>query len=403
MSQAPLNRSEAFVLEVCQKSFLAPWCYNNPRAKPGKELCDILVVCDPDIIIVSVKEITFSENTDFQVAHDRWERKAVDASVNQIYGAEGWLKNATQVIRPDGTLGLMLPPPETRRLHRIAVALGDKGQAITSSGDFGEGFVHVMGEDSFREVLSELNTITDLTDYFIAKERLAESKTRIVCGGPESNMLGWYLTHQRSFPKDQDVVIFDESIWPGLQSNASFIRRKEADRISYAWDELIVGLFDPEAKPLNGPEPKLDQVEQVLRVMARESRLNRRVLSEQIVDFMGAAKAGRSRARIMRGPSGVIYVFTHFDAKDLPEHRSAELTARCYVARYIAGEGNTMVGVGLGAHQLEKGTTSDLVYMHFPEWSAEEDAIAKKLKEDSGFFANMPVRHVHRDEYPAEE
>jgi len=52
MSDAPLNRSEAFVLGVCQQSFLSLWCYNNPRSKPGKELCDILVICDPDVIVI---------------------------------------------------------------------------------------------------------------------------------------------------------------------------------------------------------------------------------------------------------------------------------------------------------------------------------------------------------------
>jgi len=400
MSDAPLNRSEAFVLGVCQQSFLSLWCYNNPRSKPGKELCDILVICDPDVIVISVKEIVFNETKDFEVAHDRWERKAVDASVKQLYGAQGWLATATHVIRKDGSAGLNLPPLDRRRLHRIAVALGDKGQAITKSGDFGDGFVHVMGEDSFREVLSELDTITDFTDYLLAKEKFATSGTMIVCQGSEANMLGWYLSHERSFPTGQNVVIFDETIRPGLQSNASFVRRKEADRISYAWDRLVEGLSDPKAKPIAGPGPELNQLELALRTMARETRFNRRILGTHAVSFIEAVRAGKTRSRILAGPSEVIYVIAYFQPTAAPQDRSAELAARCYIARYLAGKGEIMIGVGLSDHQPDKGSASDLIYMHFPTWTSEEDAAAKKLQEDCGYFAQAPIRHVQEDEYP---
>ena len=38
MSSDPLNRTEALVLEVCQRSFLSLWCNGNPRASDQKEL-----------------------------------------------------------------------------------------------------------------------------------------------------------------------------------------------------------------------------------------------------------------------------------------------------------------------------------------------------------------------------
>jgi len=46
-----ITNSEQFVYEVCQKSFLSLWSYANPQgSEPGKELCDVLIVCDPDVI-----------------------------------------------------------------------------------------------------------------------------------------------------------------------------------------------------------------------------------------------------------------------------------------------------------------------------------------------------------------
>ena len=53
-----VNDSEQFVYDICLKSFLSLWSYINPQGKtPGKELCDVLVVCAPHIIVISVKPL----------------------------------------------------------------------------------------------------------------------------------------------------------------------------------------------------------------------------------------------------------------------------------------------------------------------------------------------------------
>lgn len=403
MKNTPLNRAEAFVLGICRKSFLSLWCYNNPRGAVGKELCDVLVVCDPDVIIVSVKEIVLRTDKDPNVAHSRWERKAVEESVAQIYGAERWLSSASRVTRQDGSEGLALPPNANRRLHRIAVALGDGGEAVIKPGDFGKGFVHVMTEESFRDVLTELDTITDFTDYLLAKEAFARSGTAIVCEGPESNMLGWYLTNNRTFPTGKHVTIFDSTIWPGLQNDPAFKRRKEADQVSYAWDHLTDGLSDPNLKPILGPGPTLNELELALRTMARESRFNRRGLGQYVGEFIVAARAKKSRARMIFSSSGIIYVLAYFSPNELPQLRSAELIARCYVARYLTKKGSTLVAIGLSNHVPGIGSASDLIYLHFPLWGPEEEAQAIKAQKELGYFPNGVLQHRNYDEYPASE
>jgi hypothetical protein len=161
-----LNETERLVFELCTKSFLSLWSYANPQGKtPGKELCDILVVCEPDVIIFSVKEVIFAEEGNEEVNQARWFKRAIEDSVKQIYGAERWLNSASHVIRKDGTSGLPLPTLAVRRLHRIAVALGGKGKVWKSFGDFGKGFVHVFDERSLEVVMSELDTITDFIKY----------------------------------------------------------------------------------------------------------------------------------------------------------------------------------------------------------------------------------------------
>jgi len=50
-----MNKAERLVAKLSRKTFLALWRYSNPKGKGGKELCDLLAVCDPDVVIFSVK------------------------------------------------------------------------------------------------------------------------------------------------------------------------------------------------------------------------------------------------------------------------------------------------------------------------------------------------------------
>jgi hypothetical protein len=58
-----MNRTaEEVTYELCQKTFLSLWSIATPIREDRKELCDILVVSDPIIIIFSVKEIRYADN-----------------------------------------------------------------------------------------------------------------------------------------------------------------------------------------------------------------------------------------------------------------------------------------------------------------------------------------------------
>ncbi|SRR5216683_3811485 len=171
MDLLPVNRSETFVLQVCERSFLSMWCYNNPLHKKGTELCDLLVVCDPHEIIISVKESELNVEKDSSVAHTRWKKKAIEDSIKQIFSAERRLKSKIYVTRKDGSRGVDLPDPSSRRIHRIAIAFGSRGEVPISSHKSAKGYVHVMTDTSFSDVLTELDTITDFVNYLVAEMR----------------------------------------------------------------------------------------------------------------------------------------------------------------------------------------------------------------------------------------
>jgi hypothetical protein len=392
----PVNETEAFVFRVCRKTFLSVWCSSNPVAEPGKELCDVLIVCDPHVIIISVKDVRLREG-DLEVEHAKWERKAVDDSAKQIYGAERWLSTASQVVQGDGLPGLSLPPVAWRRVHRIAVAFGGRGEVVVASGDFGKGFVHVMTEHSFLDVLKELDTISDLVEYLAAKEAFL-AKCRVVAEGSEANLVGLYLANNRSFPSGADMLITDDTIWRGIQEEPGFKLRKAADQESYVWDTLVELLSDVKAKSVSGPGPTLGELELALRTVAREPRLSRRVLGKALREFLD--RADELRSRVLITPGGTLYVFVWFRPDEEPKDRTAELGCRCLAARHKVGQGDTIIGIGLSKHLQGVGSTSDLIYMHVPTWSSADDERAAKMQQELGFFAKAGVQHSHADEYP---
>jgi len=65
-----------------------PWSYASPQGRThGKELGDILVLCEPDIIIFSVNEVRPPRHPDDAVRIQRWVREVVKKSIDQVYGA----------------------------------------------------------------------------------------------------------------------------------------------------------------------------------------------------------------------------------------------------------------------------------------------------------------------------
>lgn len=71
-----MTPSEKYVSKLCEKSFLPFWSFPSPLGKKRKELCDVLVVCGNDIIIISIKDIKVSEHPDETIQYERWQKKS---------------------------------------------------------------------------------------------------------------------------------------------------------------------------------------------------------------------------------------------------------------------------------------------------------------------------------------
>lgn len=395
-----MNEAEKFVAERCGRTFLSLWSYPNPAAKPGNELCDCLVVCEPDVIIFSVKEIAFTESGDPRTHWDRWHRKAIDASVKQIYGAERALRRASHITTKDGRKGLPLPDTALRKVHRIAVALGSRGKVPLTDGDFGKGFVHILDERSFAVILAELDTVTDFVEYLLAKEDFLQGNVQVYLeGGGEEDLLALYLSKGRCFPSSTDMVWLGPHLWRTFSSDLRYRREKDAHKQSYVWDRMIEELCECQRKGTLLGNGDLASLERAIRVMARENRFARRVLAKKFLDFLVASKKRHLRARLCRSPSGMPYVFLACPKDTAREARRQELNLRCFVARGRTPDQPTVIGIATEIPD-QKGHTLDLAFLHIPDWTEAAAAQAKEIQQQLGYFKSPPFRRWGEDEYP---
>ena len=395
-----VNKSEEYVHKVCCETFLSVWSYANPQGKnSSKELCDILVVCDPHIIIISVKEITPTESAETKTDWARWRRKAIEASAKQIYGAERWIGAASHVIKCNGEKGLPLPPLHERCVHRIAVAFGSQGKVPISFGDFGKGFVHVLDEISFNILLRNLDTIQDFVGYLSKKESLYISGVKTVIEGGEEDLLAIYLHSGRDFPKS-DLLVIGDDLWNGFKNKPEVIAKQREDEISYVWDRIIETIGKDILHGNMEFGHSLEESEVGIRTMANENRFSRRLLGRAFEEFLNLAGQSKVRSRYLVSPSSVIYVFLAVPHGEDRKFRLTELSGRCFVARSINQTSRVVVGIGTERPGTGKGFSFDLVYLYKETWSSEDQKQAEYAKREFGYFSKPVVKSYGEDDYP---
>jgi hypothetical protein len=392
-----MNPSEQYAFSLARRSSLILWSYATPlRALKGRELCDVLIVFGKDIAIISVKEVSLTGKSTTHL--DRWKRRAIKASVKQIYGAERWLRSATHVVRSDGSLGLPLPSASKMVFHRIAVALGSMGAASIVSGDFGKGFVHVFDERAFSIILGELDTPADLFGYLNEKAKLASSASHIIMEGGEEDLLAIYLAHDRSLPCPDGILTVGEGIWADFSTRTEYIAKKEADKASPFWDGLIESVSRDALVGNLEFGPSISETEEALRQMAAENRYHRRKLGQSFEDFL--RKSSSIRSRLLVTSSGTIYVFLATPNGTNRQDRIKELAARCFVARGKVLKNSIVVGIATEQYIPDKGFSLDLFYMFKPDWTPEDQKALEDFLSTCPYFKGETRRDFDQPEYP---
>ena len=386
--------SEEFVSSLCERAFLRLWTHPNPKGKKGKELCDCLIVCGPHIVIISVKEIEYKDTGD-KTGWERWVRTAIDESASQIWGAERWLDTVDEVVRHDDRT-ITLPKRDERQYHRISVSLGGRGQVPLKWGNLGNGFIHVCDEYSIGTVFGALDSITDFVDFLEATEDLVTSGVQIVfAGGGIEDLVAVYLKHDHSFnilpDSDQQptMLVLEDGLWKGFSESDEFKAIQSDLRYSYLWDRIIEkytndlltgGIFDIHSEEVTDNEL-------ALVTMALQPRGHRAVLAEAFMEFLQKSEL-KIASRAAQGYSDTAFVFLIGKSSDR-EHRARELALRCFVIRGRLPGVRTVVGIATDRPGTsEIGYSSDIVYIHMPEWTPENEEKVAGIQAELGYFKN---------------
>ena len=384
------KNAEKILHELALKTFMIDWCYLNPMIKPGKELCDLLVVFDNVAIVWQVKDLKLDKN-------GKYKKSEVDKNLKQLAGAKRQLfdlKRKIELCNPRRGKDFF-NPSSINEVYLISVLLGEGEDYYSALEEIKNSDVHVFSRDFTQIVLNELDTISDFCDYLKAKEKLfLEKKRRLIVNGGEEELLGAYIRGGRSFEQFEkfDEVIVEGNIWKSLKKDKNFIKKKEEDKISYGWDSIINRAHEGSSK-----------YEFIARELARANRFKRRVLSKSFMEAHTKAHKDNKADLFRRIMSidGVTYCFLFTDdpEPDNRELRKAMLYAICYFARGKFLKNKKVIGVST-EKKFRPVCSYDFVLIDKPEWTEQDQKKASQLQKDTGMFINYDIVETREDEYP---
>ncbi len=183
------------------------------------------------------------------------------------------------------------------------------------------------------------------------------------------------------------MLVVRDDLWRGMVESEGFNDMKTEFKRSYSWDRLIEhfaddllsgGMFDMHSKQVTDNEL-------ALVTMTLEPRRNRVIISEAFLEFLQDKELG-SAARVVQGREGHAFLFT-IGSSDDREFRARELAFRCLVVRGKLPNTHTVVGIATDRPGVSsRGYSSDIVYLHMPEWTGEDERGLRGIQDDLGYF-----------------
>ncbi|CAM3986180.1 SEC-C metal-binding domain-containing protein [Rahnella victoriana] len=354
------NSSEEKLIDLADTAFMGLWSYANiysdegySKNKTGKEVCDLIVVFDKDVIIFSDKNIKFNSTKTLEVAWKRWYKKSVLESSDQLYGAENFIKRYPSRIFLDKECKNSLPFEihndfkfhligVINNVSRVAQDFYDSiapGSSPTLFNAFvfdgveclefpfcigdidrSKTFIHFFDETSLSIVLTELNTTSDFLDYIKERERVVRIGALKVSPG-EEEILATYLMNNKKilnedFLKDENFAILPENEWCYYRSTHWFKYSQAMKKGSEYWDDLIRIFSDSILSSNVGFFKEHDFMthELAVRELAKESRKSRYFLSRSYVEKFEKSHSRKPSARLVESldEKGKFYLFLFF-------------------------------------------------------------------------------------------
>lgn len=310
--------TEKRLAELCDKTFLKLWSYPNPVKEDGDELCDLLVVFENRVFIFFDREslVFEKEDIDIQITWKRWKKEVIDKQIRTVIGAEKYLKRGSKVFL-DAKLTMPFPHvinSQSIAVHKIIVAHGaatacKKYSAENIYGSLAITYsqprpstpipfhiyldknnpVHVFDSHNLSLVLNELDTIFDFSAYLDSKVSAIKKFGTLAYAGEEDLLAHYLLNFDDNLmahiiggvDEDVDCVIIGEGEWKDYIESDLCKTKRQANEISYLWDDLIQLTGDFALKGMTIGDSML-KGESAIREMAKEPRFIRRLLGQRL-------------------------------------------------------------------------------------------------------------------------
>ena len=450
-----MTESEAHLARLCRRTFLHLWSYpglyqdkGKGKTGHGKELCDLLVVFGNDMLFFSDKHCELRLDPTPEIGWARWYRKAIVDAANQIASAERWLASNPSRVFVDRACSERIPIalPATQRTYRIvtcrgaakptAETVGGRGSLIVTNGKLSEGasapfhlgaideagrFFHVFDEVALEALLATFDTATDLCEYLADREEFFRTYERVVAAG-EEELIAFYL---RNFSEERgrhcfhvevepstgmppSAVIIDEGYWDEWLPSAARASKIAADEVSYCWDRLIEKFsYHVQTATQDYASPGGISVHEVIvRWMAKEPRVRRRMLSRALVGMIHSDKPDTLHRKLILpsqpgDPYWVLCAFpqpSFISPAQYREGRRAVLDSLCRAAKHAQPQALDIAGIAIGPNLAMM--SEDLVHLDAREWNEEAAADAAEASRVMGAFSSDPTFTGVEYEFP---
>ncbi|MBA3062475.1 hypothetical protein KKB17_04575 [bacterium] len=154
------KNAENILHYLAKKTFLADWCYLNPKLPNKKELCDLLVVYDEIAIIWQIKNLKLNKQ-------GKYDQSELEKNLRQLSGARRQLFDLKTLVELENPFRGKeeFNPKIIKEIYLISVLFGKGEEMFSFVEEIKKYKVHVFDKDFSQVVLNELDTITDFVEY----------------------------------------------------------------------------------------------------------------------------------------------------------------------------------------------------------------------------------------------
>ena len=447
------TRTERYLSQLCDQTFLGLWSYANPYKRDGKELCDVIAVFENHVFLFFDRESRKFDrvDADVQLTWQRWKKEAITKQIQTAAGARRYVIGNRDDIFLDADRANKLPiqvPSGDLSVHKIIVAHGAKEACERFSaqniyGSLGISYethlskgsdpfivsldrsdpVHVFDSHNLDLILGELDTFYDFMRYLVEKERAIDRYGYLTYCGEEDLLAHYFQNYDgntKSYligPKEggYDGIMIGEGEWYDFIRSGPYQRRKVENEGSYAWDRLLHKTTRNALNGTLGGDGGIFHGKSAVYEMAKEPRMSRRSLSEMMAasirNFPDKAKGIVRHLAFLPSffpESGYVFLQLfhenpgNYDTEYRPR-RKKMLEFACGAAKLKFPKMKKVIGIAIDAPKYSRVNSEDFILLDCENWSTEDQEYYEGINKELRFFQTSALkqRRIRVTEFPS--